>query len=249
MATRNSHAKDETVTTTADQAVRLEDVAGVRSRISWQAVLAGAVIALAANMVITFFLAALGLSLTEAGVRENTVGWGALIAVILGLIVSLFIGGWVTVQLTAGETEQESILYGILTWATVLALTFALIGMGLRAAGSFALAGATLATQSPEARGAQNWEQALRNSGVPQERIDAARGTLDPNRSVAPGPDVKPAEERAREAAIAGSWAALVGILLSMVACIGGAMVGRGPAFRLFPVARIDTPRRELIVS
>jgi hypothetical protein len=248
MATRQT--REETTTTTAEQAVRLEDVAGVRSRITWQAVLAGAIIAMAANLVITFFLAAVGLTLNEAGVRENTVGIAALIATIIGIIVSLFIGGWVTVQLTAGETEQEAVLYGILTWATVVALSFLLVGMGMRAAGYFALVGGTMAAQTPEVRNAQNWEQALRNAGASQATIDSVRGTLNPNQGVAPGPDVQTAQERAREAAVGASWAALVGIMLSMVACIGGAMVGRGPSFRLFPVARTETTaRRELIVS
>lgn len=218
---------------------RIEDVAGVRSRISWQAVLAGAVTALAANLVLTLFFAAIGLTLTDAGVRENAVGVGTLIAVLLSVIGSLFLGGWVTAQLTAGETDREAVLYGIMTWAAVVVVSTMLVGMGLRA-GYFALVGgAMVAQQSPGVQNAGSWEQAARNAGVSQERIDAAKGSIDPNRAQAAAND--PAtRERAQDAAVAASWAALVGILLSMVSAIGGALAGRGPSFRLFSATRVQ---------
>src|SRR5256885_161671 len=130
--------------------VKVEDVAGVRSRISWPAVLAGAVVAVATNMVFTMFFGAVGLSLTETNVRENAIGVGALIAVLLGMLVSLFLGGWVTAQLTAGETEREAILYGLLTWAAAVAISVALVGMSVRA-GYFALVGGSMVVQqSPD---------------------------------------------------------------------------------------------------
>lgn len=229
---------------------KVEDVAGVRSRISWPAVLAGAVTAIAANLVFTLFFAAIGLTLTEAGVRANAVGTGALIAVLLSVIASLFIGGWVAAQLTAGETEREAVLYGIMTWAAVVTISVGLVGMGVRA-GYFALVGGAMVAQnSPAVQGAPNWEQAARNAGVSQERIDTAKASVDPNkaREVANDPA---AQERAHQAAVGASWAALVGVLLSMATAIGGAMVGRGPSFRLFPVAHVspvNPARRELII-
>jgi hypothetical protein len=227
---------------------KVEDVAGVRSRVSWPAVLAGAVVAIAANLVFTMFFAAVGLSLTEADVRANAIGTGTLIAVLLGMLASLFIGGWVTVQLTAGESERESILYGILTWATAAALSAALVGMSLRT-GYFALVGgAMVAGQAPEVQNAQSLDQAARNAGASQQQIDAFRNSLDPNRvrEAANNPDN---QEKARQAAIGASWAALVGVLLSMATAIGGALVGRGPAFRLFPArAQAVEVRRELII-
>ena len=229
---------------------KVEDVAGVRSRISWPAVLAGAVTAIAANLVFTLFFAAIGLTLTEAGVRANAVGTAALVAVLLSVIASLFIGGWVAAQLTAGETEREAVLYGIMTWAAVVTISVGLVGMGVRA-GYFALVGGAMVVQnSPEVQSAPNWEQAARNAGVSQERIDTAKASVDPNkvREVANDPT---AQERAHQAAVGASWAALVGVLLSMATAIGGALVGRGPSFRLFPathVATVTAARRELII-
>ena len=56
--------------------LRIEDVAGVRSRISWPAIVAGAVLAVATNLVLTLFFAALGLTLGEAHVRDNVISVG-----------------------------------------------------------------------------------------------------------------------------------------------------------------------------
>ena len=221
---------------------KIEDVAGVRSRISWQAVLAGAITAIATNLVLTLFFAAIGISLTESGVREKAVSVGALIAILLSVIASLFVGGWVTTQLTAGETEREAILYGIMTWAAVVLMSAMLVGMGLKA-GYFALMSGAMAT--PEVRNAQELEQAARNAGWSQTSIDAAKASVDPNRPVDPF-----TRDKMNEAAVGAAWATLVAVLLSMASAIGGAMVGRGPAFRFFPATRVQTveARREIII-
>ncbi|MDY3551344.1 hypothetical protein R5W24_000419 [Gemmata sp. JC717] len=230
----------------AIEQLKMEDVAGVRSRLSWPAILAGAICAVATNLVLTLFFGAIGLTIAEAGVRANAIGVGALVAALLSIIVALFVGGWVSTQLTAGENEREAVLYGILTWALVVGFSLALVGMGARA-GYFALVGGSMvASQSPAA---QNWEQSARDAGVSQERIDAWKANLDPNkaREAAADPATR---ERAEHAAIGASWAALVGVMLSMASAIAGAMAGRGVAFRLLPTGRaVSIERREVAVS
>ena len=99
------------------------DLVGVKSRVSWSAILAGTVVALACYLVLTLLFAAVGISLTEAGVRTNAVGIGVLIAAILTIVVSMFLGGWVASQMTVGENRQEAGIYGILLWATVTAIS------------------------------------------------------------------------------------------------------------------------------
>src|SRR5436190_9189716 len=93
--------------------VRYEDVAPLRSRISWGAIIAGGVTALACALVLTLFFAGVGLSLTAADVRSNALEIGSLVAAVVTVIVAMFVGGWVTTQLTAGETSREAILHGI----------------------------------------------------------------------------------------------------------------------------------------
>ena len=221
--------------------VKMEDVAGVRSRISWPAIVAGAVVAVAVNLVLTLFFAALGLTVAEAGVRANTVGTAALIAALVSIILSLFAGGWVSTQLTAGESERESVLYGILTWALVVGFSLAIVGMGARA-GSFAIVGGSMIGQQ--------------NPAI-QQRIDAGMATAEQKAAQTQEElknDPAAAQQRidqAQKAAVGASWAALVGIMLSMAASIIGAMVGCGHAFRLIPVARprMVGTRREVAVS
>ena len=224
--------------------VKIEDVAGVRSRISWPAVVAGAVVAVATNLVLTLFFAALGLTIAEAGVRANAVGIGALIAALVSVILALFVGGAVSTQLTAGETERESVLYGILTWALVVGFSLMLVGMGARA-GYFALVGGSMIAQQTPA--AQNWEHSAREAGVSQEKIDAWKATFDPKKAQEIANDPA-AQERAEKAAVGASWAALVGVMLSMTSAIFGAMCGRGVTFRLLPTGAAVV-RREGTVS
>lgn len=227
-------------------AVHLEDVAGVRSRVCWGALLGGAVIALASALVFTFLFAAIGVSLREADLRAETVGVAGIIAAVATLAVSLFLGGWVTSQLTAGETRQEAVIYGVLTWATVTAASLMMVGMGVRA-GYFALMGGTLVAQNSQTVQQRSWEDLARDAGVSQASIDAARANLDPARARATANDPA-ARDRAGDVAVATSWGALVALLVSIGAAVGGAVAGSGPQFRLFPAAT-GARRTEIIVA
>ena len=167
-----------------------------------------------------------------------------MIAAVVTICTSLFVGGWVTSQLTAGETRQEAILYGILTWATVVAFSLAMVGMGVRA-GYFALVGGTLVAQNSPAVQQRSWEDMARSAGVAQDKIDAAKQGINPDRVRAEATD--PANQERAERRPGHVVGALVGIMLSIVAAIGGAVCGCGPAFRLFPVATAS--RQEIIVA
>ncbi|WP_439623641.1 hypothetical protein [Gemmata sp.] len=221
-------------TTVNDAAERHDfapDILGVKSRVSWSAIFGGTVIALATYIVLTMLLGAIGITLTDAGVRGNAVGTGVLVAMIVTMVVALFLGGWVSSQLTAGENRQEAAIYGLLTWAAVTGATLMLVSMGVRG-GYFAIVGGSMVAQNSD-RGA-SWEETARQAGVPQQQIDSAKAAVDPNRVRAELND--PAnQERAMNAAVTSSWVALVATMLSMAAAVTGAMAGRGAAFRLFP--------------
>jgi len=225
--------------------VQLEDIAGVRSRVSWGALLGGAAIAIAASMTFTLLFAAIGLSLRDSDIRANAVGIGAIVAAVVTIVISLFLGGWATSQLTAGETRREAVLYGILTWAVVTAVSLGMIGMGVRA-GYFALIGGTMVAQNSPAVQQRSWEDTAREAGMSQANIDAARQGVNSGRARAEVNDPVN-RERAENAAVATSWGALVALLLSVGAAIGGAVAGSGPNFRLFPVATGHRP--EIIVA
>lgn len=231
--------------TTSEPRDLAPDMLGVKSRICWSAILGGTVFALATYFVLTLLLAAVGISLSEAGVRDNAVGIGVLGAMIVVIAVSLFMGGWVASQLTAGETRQEAWIYGVLTWAMVTGVSIAMVGMGVRA-GYYAVLGGTVMAQNNERIPA--WEDTARQAGVPQQQIDSAKAAADPSRVRAEA--ANPAnQEKAREAAMAAAWAALVGTMLSMAAAVCGSLTGRGTAFRLFPVATVVHPQSNRLVT
>lgn len=223
------------MTTTTEPRDLTPDLIGVKSRICWGAILGGTVFALATYFVLTLFLAAVGISLTEAGVRDNAVGIGVLGAMILVIAVALFLGGWVSSLLTAGETRQEAWIYGVLTWAAVMGISVAMVGMGVRG-GYYAVLGGTMAAQNNDRIPA--WEDAARQAGVSQQQIDSAKASVDPARVRAEATNPEN-QEKAREAAMAAAWAALVGTMLSMAAAVCGALTGRGTVFRLFPMATV----------
>jgi hypothetical protein len=234
-----------TTTDNTNTPVHLNDVAGVRSRVSWGAVLGGTVIAVAAAMAFTFLFTAIGVSLKDADVRGETIGIAGIVAAIVTLAAALFLGGWTTSQLTAGETRQEAVIYGILTWATVTAFSLMMVGMGVRA-GYFALMGGTMVAQNSQTVQQRSWEDLARDAGVSQASIDAARANLDPARARATVND--PAtRERAETVAVATSWGALVAMLVAVGAAVGGAVAGSGPTFRLFPAQAAR--RTEIIVA
>jgi hypothetical protein len=220
------------------------DLVGVKSRVSWSAILAGTVVAIACYLVLTLLLAAIGISLTDAGVRANAVTTTVLICAILAIVVSMFLGGWVSAQMTVGENEREAGIYGILTWAAVTAVSVFMVSVGVRA-GYYAAVGGAMIVQNNER--IQPWEETARQAGVPEKQINDAKAAIDPNRvrTDVLGPVNT---DRTREAAMAAAWIALVGTMLSMAASVGGAMVGRGTAFRLYPVATIRRDERPRVV-
>jgi len=224
------------------QPVQYEDMVGVRSRISWGAVLAGSVTAIACAVVLTFFFSAVGLSLTAADVRDDAVNIGMIVAAVVTICISLWLGGWVASQLTAGENPREAVIYGVVTWGVVTAFALMVAGMGLKA-GYFALVGGSMIAENSPA--AQPWDVAMRDAGFSEATIDKVRTEGNPARLRERMNDPATRHD-ARRAAVIASWSALAGTLLALGSAICGAMVGRGPAFRLFPVG---TRRQEIIIA
>jgi hypothetical protein len=229
-----------------DRTVGIEDVAGVKSRVSWGAILGGAVVALSVYLLLTIFFAGVGLSLTELGVRSGTAATIAIIAGVLSVILAMFCGGCVTSVLTAGETRREAMLHGILTWAVVTAIAIGMVAMGLRG-GYNALLGAALVAQNAEndQPGRVNWEQAARQAGIPQDRINEVKQGLNPQQVQNPEN-----AEAARRGAMIAAWATLIGTLLSMGAAVLGALASVGPTFRLFPTGgAVVVERQEVTIN
>jgi hypothetical protein len=205
--------------------LREEDLVSVGTRISWGAVLAGAVVALAFSLVLTMLGAAIGLSV-GSNIRAETLTGGALLWSILATGVALFAGGWVASQLTAGETKVEAMVHGVILWGTVVAIMLWLTASGMQAGFNAVLGAAYAGGVGREG----DWEEAARRLGIPQEQIDKAKEARERRVEEAKDPET---QDKARRTAAAVTWGALFGTLLSMGAAIGGALLGAGPTRRL----------------
>ena len=204
---------------------RAEDVISVGSRINWGAILAGTVVALAMQFLLTVLGGAVGVSISD-NVRAENLRMGAVIWTIVTACAALFVGGMVTSQLTVGENKVESMLYGIIMWALTLALVLALGAAGARMTWNATMGMANMA----HATSSQSWEVAARNAGVPGEQIDEWKRKASTTRQQG---ESKGEPQVSAEAAKRITWYAFGGIWGSMLAAVIGAVVGAGPVFRI----------------
>src|SRR4051812_12759311 len=89
------------------------DVLAVLSRVSWGAISAGAMVALAIYVVLTLLGLAVGIEFAVRG-SEVSMGAPAAIYTLLSLLAAMFFGGRATSRLAVGESELEAVLYGII---------------------------------------------------------------------------------------------------------------------------------------
>jgi hypothetical protein len=206
---------------TAAEGVALDprDVASVGSRVSWEAVVAGAVVALAAYFALTLLALAVGLSTIDRATPKSFATGAAVVSGII-LLACLFLGGFVASRATAGEQPREGVIYGVLVWGTTLLLLGTVLGLG------FAGAVRTVAAATDPALSADRVKQDLRLSDQ-QAELYAAK--LRDTQGAAGGVG-------AQEAA----WWAFAAAVLSLVAAVGGGWVGAGPPLVLRRAG--DTP-------
>jgi len=211
----------------AEKVVHPEDVLPVSSRVSWSAILAGSVVAMAVMALLSVLAGGIGLSLSETGMRESTAAWTRVITTIFLVCVALFAGGCVAGRLTIGETRSEGAINGVLVWATVSAMCLGLAGMGASTSYQLMLGTAAISRPAGAATSDPAWEQALRAGGFSQDRIDAAKKVLAPDNRSDEGVNRKD-RENARQVAMWITWGTFAGMVLSMLSAIWGAMLGAG---------------------
>jgi hypothetical protein len=204
----------------ASNVVHTEDLVPVRSRVSWGAIFAGAMVALAVYFLLSVLGAAVGLSVT-GHVNDQTLGTGAAVWAIVAMLVALFLGGWVTSQCAVGENKMEAGIYGVILWGLMFAMILWLAVSGVRM-GFAAVIGAA---NTPIARDAMARisDQDLQAAGLTPEQIQTFRAR---SQDVAGELRAAAQDPRATQAA----WWTFGGILLSMIASVGGALAGAGPS-------------------
>ena len=98
--------------------LKATDLLAVKSRVSWGAIAAGAMVSLAIYFLMTLTGIVVGLE-AEARRPDQLITLGLAIFSILTLLIAMFFGGWATSRLAVGETKGEAILYGIILWGVL----------------------------------------------------------------------------------------------------------------------------------
>lgn len=193
--------------------VRSRDVFPVHSRVSWGAIFAGLFVSITIFVVLSALGAAVGLTAADQA-RGETLATGAGIWAIVTALIAFFCGGCVASRCTAGESRTEAAIYGTILWGAALVLLLWMSGSVLRT-GFTAVTG--MANAAAEARGpVADWEQAARQAGVAPEQVERMRASL-------------PTAAQAQNVSAQAAWWSLAGIVVSLLASIGGAVAGSGP--------------------
>jgi len=99
-------------------------------RISWGAILAGAVLALVIQLALSLLGLGIGLGTIDPLTEQNPmagIGVGAAIWWVVSMLVSLYLGATVSSRLAGMPRPTDGMLHGLLTWSVVTLLTFYLL--------------------------------------------------------------------------------------------------------------------------
>jgi hypothetical protein len=113
-----------------------EDVVSVGTRIRWQPIFAGAIISLATMYTLTVLSAAIGFSLNDR-VSDDALYYGGVVLAAITLLASLYLGGLVVSQTTAGEKPMEAVTYGIVLWGIVMLVVPVMVASGVETGWGF----------------------------------------------------------------------------------------------------------------
>lgn len=204
------------------------------ARISWGAIFAGAIIALATQIVLSLIGMAIGLATLNPTTGDSpsgaTLGTGAAIWVVISSLISLFLGGYIAARL-AGRFNGW--LHGLITWGTLTLLTLMLL---TTAAGQLIGAASGLTNFA-----ASNSDRSLRLPPALQQQMDQftaqANQRIDQATTQAQSTDPATREAQARDAGekaakggAVGTGLAAFGMILGAVAAAFGGRAGeRGP--------------------
>lgn len=185
------------------ESVVVNRVSDYHDRVRWGPIIAGVLVALATQLILTSLFAAIG-SGTIAGsgaprTISSDVAGNVGIWSIVALLLSLFTGGWVTARASGPMNRNTALLNGAILWATTLALSSWLLASGV--SGAFGVA----ASNAGEVI-----NQVQQGSVVPRNV---------PNVSAEQTRDIAAATSK-------GLWGFVFGSLLGLAASMIGAIAG-----------------------
>jgi hypothetical protein len=126
-----------------------EPMWSVKSRVSWGALFAGGVVAVAIYFLMSLLGVALGVTFSDRFNAEQ-LGTAAAYYTFASLLISMFFGGWVSTRCTAGEYRSEAALYGVVVWGISSSILVPLTALGVGSGVSTVLASQGIAKLKSE---------------------------------------------------------------------------------------------------
>jgi hypothetical protein len=175
-----------------------------RDRVRWGPVISGVLMALAIQLILSSFFGALGAGRIADSLAPRSIATGIITNVgiwsTVALLLSLFLGGWVTTRACGSMHRDTALLNGAILWGTTLAISSFLLANGVW--GAFGVA-------------AYNATEVMN-----QLRLQGS--TISPNL-----PALTAAQTREIAAATSRTlWWFVLGSLLSLATALMGAVVG-----------------------
>lgn len=197
------------------------------ARISWGAIFAGAIIALATQIVLALIGMAIGLATLNPASGDSpsgtALGAGAAIWLVVSSLISLFIGGYIAARL-AGRFNGW--LHGLITWGTLTLLTLMLLttaaGQLIGAASgltNFAISNSDKTSRLPAAL-QQPIDQLKDQASQTADQAATQAQTTDPQTRDAKARDA--GQKAAKGGAVGTGAAAFAMILGAIAAALGG---------------------------
>jgi hypothetical protein len=185
--------------------------------ISWGAVFAGAAVGLVLQMWLTMLGVAIGAStidpLREADPMEG-LGVGSAVWLALSLIISSYVGGWVTGRLAGMADRVEAGLHGAASWAVVNLAAFLLVGTVL---------GGTMSGLTRITGQASNIVGSAVTGRGDDLRAQAGDLLRDAQNQTASAANARQAGDRAAKAVSGTGWGVVILMFLGLCAGVAGA--------------------------
>jgi hypothetical protein len=102
------------------------------SRVSWGAVFAGAVVAIAIGLMLNALGAGVGATTVDATARgtpsASSLGIGAAVWILVSNLIGLAVGGYVAARLSGTADNTDGTLHGLAVWGTTFLISAVLLG-------------------------------------------------------------------------------------------------------------------------
>jgi hypothetical protein len=184
----------------------VNQVVEYHDRVRWGPIIAGIMVALATQLVLSALGAAIGSTfLSGSGApRTNAPGVGSTVGIwsIISLLIGLFVGSWVAARASGPINRNTAMLNGAILWATTLALSAWLLASGVSGAFGIAASNAGEVINQVQQQGGANVARNVPRGVTAQQTRDIA------------------------DAASRGLWSFVFGSLLGLAASLAGASAG-----------------------